>query len=49
MTKAELYSGIASGEDSFTEFKRDISQHSDFASEMIAFEYGGGTNSHRCR
>jgi ATP-dependent DNA helicase RecG len=37
MTTAELYSSIASGEDSFTEFKRDISQRSDFASEMIAF------------
>ena len=37
MTKSELYSSIASGEDSFTEFKRDVSQRSDFASEMIAF------------
>lgn len=32
-----MYSSIASGEDSFTEFKRDLSQRSDFASEMIAF------------
>jgi ATP-dependent DNA helicase RecG len=37
MNASELYSSIASGEDSFTEFKRDVSQRSDFASEMIAF------------
>lgn len=37
MTRAELYSSIASGEDSFTEFKHDLSQRSDFASAMIAF------------
>ena len=37
MTKSELYSSTTSGEDSFTEFKRDVSQRSDFASEMIAF------------
>jgi ATP-dependent DNA helicase RecG len=37
MKKSELYISIASGEDSFTEFKRDVSQRSDFASEMIAF------------
>ena len=37
MTKSELHSSLTSGEDSFTEFKRDVSQRSDFASEMIAF------------
>ncbi|MDH3599717.1 MAG: putative DNA binding domain-containing protein [Candidatus Tectomicrobia bacterium] len=37
MNQSELHMSIASGEDSFTEFKRDISQRSDFASEMIAF------------
>ena len=37
MNSSELYTSIASGEDSFTEFKRDISQRSDFTSEMIAF------------
>lgn len=37
MDKSQLYETIAGGEDSFAEFKRDISQRSDFASEMIAF------------
>ena len=32
-----LLQRIAAGEDSFTEFKRDISQRSDFAAEMVAF------------
>jgi len=37
MDRLELYEVIAGGEDSFTEFKRDVSQRSNFASEMIAF------------
>lgn len=37
MDKSQLYVTIAGGEDSFAEFKRDISQRSDFAREMIAF------------
>lgn len=37
MNKVDLYARIAGGEDSFTEFKRDVSQRIDFASEMIAF------------
>lgn len=37
MDRLELYEMIAGGEDSFTEFKRDVSQRSDFAAEMIAF------------
>lgn len=37
MDTLELYDLIADGEDSFTEFKSDISQRSDFAGEMIAF------------
>lgn len=37
MDKSDLFARIAGGEDSFTEFKRDVSQRSDFASEMIAF------------
>lgn len=37
MTWPELINRIASGEDSFTEFKRHTEQRSDFASEMIAF------------
>lgn len=36
MDKLELYELIAGGEDSYTEFKRDASQRTDFASEMIA-------------
>lgn len=36
MDKLELYDMIAGGEDSITEFKRDVSQRSDFAGEMIA-------------
>ncbi|MBV7331012.1 ATP-binding protein [Chloroflexi bacterium TSY] len=37
MNSTELATIISGGEDSFTEFKRDISQRSDFAGEMIAF------------
>ncbi len=37
MDRSQLYEIIAGGEDSFAEFKRDISQRSDFAGEMIAF------------
>ena len=37
MDRLELYEMIAGGEDSFTEFKRDVSQRSAFAGEMIAF------------
>ncbi|MBN2002871.1 MAG: putative DNA binding domain-containing protein [Anaerolineae bacterium] len=37
MDRLELYEMIAGGEDSLTEFKRDVSQRSDFAGEMIAF------------
>lgn len=37
MDKLKLFELIASGEDSFTEFKRDTSQRSDFAAEMVAF------------
>ncbi|MFC1975632.1 RNA-binding domain-containing protein [Chloroflexota bacterium] len=36
MNKLELYDLIAGGEDSFTEFKRDVTQRTDFADEMIA-------------
>ena len=36
MDKLELYGMIAGGEDSFTEFKRDVTQRTDFADEMIA-------------
>ncbi len=36
MNNLELHELIAGGEDSVTEFKRDISQRSDFAGEMIA-------------
>lgn len=44
MDRLELNEIIAGGEDSYTEFKRDVSQRSDFASEMIAFANtdGGG-------
>ncbi len=37
MIAAELDEMIAGGENSLTEFKRDVSQRSDFAGEMIAF------------
>lgn len=37
MDKSQLTEIIAGGEDSFAEFKRDVSQRSDFAGEMIAF------------
>lgn len=37
MDRLELYELIAGGEDSFVEFKRELSQRSDFAGEMIAF------------
>ena len=44
MDRSTLYDRIAGGEDSRTEFKRDISQRSDFAGEVIAFANtdGGG-------
>lgn len=42
MNKEDLYQLIAGGEDSLTEFKRDVSQRSDFASEMIAFANSAG-------
>ncbi len=37
MDQSDLSVRIAGGEDSFTEFKRDVSQRSDVANEMIAF------------
>ncbi|MEZ4711005.1 MAG: ATP-binding protein [Caldilineaceae bacterium] len=37
MKIAELNAVLTGGEDSFTEFKADVSQRSDLASEMIAF------------
>lgn len=37
MTQGELLALIAGGEDSYTEFKRDLSQRSDFAGEIVAF------------
>ncbi|MDQ3250583.1 MAG: putative DNA binding domain-containing protein [Chloroflexota bacterium] len=37
MLKSELLELIAGGEDSYTEFKLDISQRSDLAGEMVAF------------
>lgn len=37
MDKLKLFELIAGGEDNFTEFKRDTSQRSDFAAEMVAF------------
>ncbi len=37
MNWSELITRIADGEDSFTEFKRNADQRSDFASEMVAF------------
>jgi ATP-dependent DNA helicase RecG len=42
MDRLELYEMVAGGEDSFTEFKRDVSQRSDFAGEMIAFANAEG-------
>ena len=36
MDRLELYELIAGGEDSYTEFKRDTSQRSDFAWDMVA-------------
>ena len=36
MDKLELYDLIAGGEDSFIEFKRNVTQRTDFADEMIA-------------
>ena len=42
MTNSQLHELIAGGEDSFTEFKRDITQRSDFAGEMIAFANTAG-------
>lgn len=38
----DLLTLLHSGEDSFTEFKRDASQRSDFAGEMIAFANSDG-------
>ena len=38
----EIKQLISGGEDSFTEFKHDISQRSDFAGGMIAFENSDG-------
>ena len=40
--KLELYELMTGGEDSLTEFKRDVTQRSDFASEMIALANTGG-------
>ncbi len=37
MNPSEIEEMLAGGEDSFTEFKRDVTQRSDFAGEMIAF------------
>jgi ATP-dependent DNA helicase RecG len=42
MDKLELYELIAGGEDSFTEFKRDVTQRTDFADEMIALANTAG-------
>lgn len=42
MDKLELYGLIAGGEDSFTEFKRDVTQRTDFADEMIALANTAG-------
>lgn len=42
MNKSELLEIIAGGEDSYTEFKRDISQRSDFAGELVAFANTNG-------
>jgi ATP-dependent DNA helicase RecG len=42
MIQFELLEIIAGGEDSYTEFKRDISQRSDFAGELVAFANSDG-------
>lgn len=42
MLKSELLEIIAGGEDSYTEFKRDVSQRSDFAGELVAFANTNG-------
>ena len=42
MDKRELEEVIAGGENSFVEFKQDVSQRSDFAGEMIAFANAEG-------
>lgn len=42
MNKSELLEIIAGGEDSYTEFKRDVSQRSDFAGELVAFANTNG-------
>ncbi len=42
MDSQELAELLHAGEDSFTEFKRDASQRSDFAGEMIAFANSEG-------
>lgn len=42
MIKAELLEIVAGGEDSYTEFKREVSQRSDFAGELVAFANSNG-------
>jgi ATP-dependent DNA helicase RecG len=42
MDKLELFERIAGGEDSFTEFKREIESPDAFAAELIAFANAGG-------
>jgi ATP-dependent DNA helicase RecG len=42
MDKLELLERVAGGEDSFTEFKREIEHADAFASELIAFANSGG-------
>ncbi|MBN1876001.1 MAG: putative DNA binding domain-containing protein [Anaerolineae bacterium] len=42
MNTEHIETRLANGEDSFTEFKRDISRRSDFAGEMIAFANADG-------
>jgi ATP-dependent DNA helicase RecG len=42
MNERELIRIIEGGEDSFTEFKRDVDQRSDFAGEMFAFANSEG-------
>jgi len=42
MDKLELFERIAGGEDSFTEFKREIEHPDKFAAELIAFANSGG-------
>ena len=42
MDTKELLEIISGGEDSFTEYKRDVNQRSEFAAEMIAFANAEG-------